>query len=230
MVKIWSHTIVRNGEPFIGHVLRRVLPFVDKSLVTISEKSDDGSLASLFDLQAEFGNKIEIDTENVSKPAELTTVRQKQLDKTPDGVWVLFLDDDDWWPKDQLLEMFELLNKNEDVDGYSVSPWQFVNKEHYDKSWDGRSFTKFFKKQRGVHYKGDWPKDLIYKDEDVLYWRKNKRVPHIGKKFIHLSYAKGYSFRNEEWAKEYEHNYGPGEKYPENILPEIEKIWNILNK
>lgn len=230
MVEIWSHTIVRNGEPFIGHVLRHVLPLVDKSLVTISEKSDDGTLASLFDLQAEFGNKIEIDTEDVSKPAELTTVRQKQLDKTPNGTWVFFLDDDDWWPEDQLVQMIELINKNEDVDGYSVSPYQFMNKKYHDDSWGARSFTKFFRNDKGVHYRGDWPKDLICKNDDVLYWRKNKRVPHVGRKFIHLSYAKRYSFRNEKWAEEYKHHYGLGEKYPESVLPEVEKIWNILNK
>ena len=77
----YSHTLIRNGEPFTKLILEQVEPYVDKMLVTISEKSDDLTLASLFDLKSKFGDKLDIDTENVTLPAELTKERQITMPK-----------------------------------------------------------------------------------------------------------------------------------------------------
>ena len=158
-MNLYSNTIIRNGEPFTKLIFRQTLPFVKKAFVTISEKSDDNTLASLMDLQQEFPNKMEIDTENVKNPGDLTKERQKQLDKVPKGAWVFFLDADDYWPESQLklVEMF----MTKDVDALSVNPFQIVDEERYDKSWQNKWFSKFFRNDEGVHYRHPWPKDLI---------------------------------------------------------------------
>lgn len=211
----YSHTIVRNGMPFIPQVLRQVAPFASKMLVTLSENSIDGTREALIALKSELGEKMNMDMENVENPADLTTIRQRQLDQTPDGEWVLFLDDDDWYSRDALQQIEMFLGN--DIDGIAVRPYQLTGGYYYDPTWDNKWFTKLFRKQKGVHYRHPWPRDLIYKNDDLLYWKKNARVPRVPTRFFHLSYLKDHSFRTEKWALDYRFNKGK-----EILLPEVE--------
>jgi len=227
---IYSHTLIRNGEPLTKLIFKNILPFVDKCLVTISERSDDDTLASLQDLQSVYRDKMVIDTENTQIPAQLTQVRQKMLDATPKDTWVLFLDDDDYWSVEQLKEMKNLLKRNEDVDGYSLNPYQVIDKTRYDHSWRNKYFLKWFKNQDGIHYKGAWPRDLVYKGDELLYWRKNPRVPRLLTRYFHLSYIKRWSFRREPWAKEYAMAVGRIAPYPKELQKELTKIFKYVKQ
>lgn len=228
MVTIVSHTLVKNGQPFIEMVLRQAIPYVNRALITVSEKSTDGTIDILRNLEHEFPEKVRLYFENVATPGELTGVRQAQLNHTFED-WVWFLDDDDHWPDSSIKEVMDLLNKEEDVDAYSFTPYQIVDEKHYDLSWTNKSFTKFFKYQDGVHYRYPWPRDLIYKDESVLYWKKNSRVPRVPIRYFHLSNLKSSSFRDELWAIKFREKTGPLMEYPKEILEDVWKIYDTKN-
>jgi glycosyltransferase involved in cell wall biosynthesis len=195
-----SHTIVRNGQPFIGPVLEQVLPYMDRCLVTISEKSDDGTLDVLNNLKERYPEKIVIMFENVSEPKDLTKERQKQIDMTTED-WILFLDDDDYWFPEDIEQLKSETEK--DVDGFSCNPYQVIDYEHHDTSWNNKYFLKWFRNQPGLNYRNDWPRDLLYLNNILLYWKVNPRVPKVPQRYLHLSYLKDYSFRNEDWAKKF---------------------------
>ena len=168
--------------------------------------------------------KVIVSQEEVSSPSELTKERQKQIENT-ETEWILFLDDDDWWPKDHFEEMLDMIKRDQCVDGYSVDPYQLIDKDHYDSSWNNKSFTKFFRNKPGLHYRGGWPRDLIYLNDSLLYWKKNIRVPRLGKKFFHLSYLKDNSFRKETWAKQYESTMGIAVELPINEKENAKRIF-----
>lgn len=222
---IYTHTLVRNGQPYIGLILRQVIPFAEKCFVTISEKSTDGTLRVIEQLREEFPGKIVLRSENVEKAADLTSVRQYQIDRTPKGKWILFLDDDDYWPEDSLETLAELM-RIQDIDGFAFNPYQVIDRDSYDDSWRNRWFTKFFKNQEGVHYKHPWPKDLIYKNEEELYWRKNSRVMRANKKYFHLSHIKPSSFRKEPGFEKYDKSIGKPFSFPIEAGKHLERIFS----
>lgn len=229
---IVSHTLVRNGKPFIDLVLRQAIPYVNRALITISEKSNDGTLSIIRKLEREFPTKVRVFFENVNKPGELTKIRQAQLDRTyEDVVW--FLDDDDYWSNESIEAMIKIVEKdlnNPEVDAWTMFPYQLMDNKFYDVAWTNRWFTKFFKFNEDVHYRGAWPRDLIYKGDEILYWKKNTKVKKVPVRFFHLSYIKGGSFRTEEWASEYKHKMGSMMKLPREEMVHIDKIYDALRK
>jgi glycosyltransferase involved in cell wall biosynthesis len=215
---ITSHTLVRNGMPFIGKVLRAAQPFVDEMIITISEKSNDGTWEEIQRVRKDFPDKIRIDVEDVKDPGELTQIENRMLQKSR-GDWIFFLSDDDYWTPDQLKLCIGELDKDPNILAYSVNPYQLIDWEHYDYSWRHKYFTKFFR--RGSKYINPWPKDLIAdKTGRPLYHRTHEQVKNLPYKFYHLSYMKGWSFRNEEWAKEFRHKVGEARKLeqPLNVV------------
>ncbi len=200
MPTICSHTLVRNGQPFIGPVLEQVIPFVDRCLVTISVKSNDGTRRVITNLQKKYPGKIALMTENVSKPKNLTKERQKQLDMTTED-WILFLDDDDFWFPEDIEWIKSEMEK--DVDGFSTNPYQVIDYEHYDHNWKHKFFLKWFRNQPGLNYRKSWPRDILFLNDKALYWKTNPRIVKHLARYLHLSYVKDHSFRNEDWAKKF---------------------------
>ena len=201
MLKIVSNTLVRNGMPFIGEVLKAALPIVDRMIITISKRSNDGTREVIESLNSP---KIELYEEEVSNLGLLTLERQKQVDMCDQGDIIWFLDDDDFWEEDQARACIRYLLNN-DIDGVSVNPYQVISKDQQDKGWRRlKSFTKFFK-NIDINYRKPWPHDLIFKGDQLLYWRATKRVPRVPFKFFHLAEVKNHSFRKNE-LKEYEYD------------------------
>lgn len=202
-MSICSHTIVKEGMPFIDLVLNQVLPFVDKSIVTVSRKSKDGT-KQLLEKMAKENFKIELLYEDVYKPEYLTYERQVQVGRTTQD-WILFLDDDDYWPTKSLEDLTQYLGMLKDVDGLAFNPFQMVDYKNQDESWRYKWFTKVFPNVKGLHYRFPWPQDAIYIDTRWCYWRKNARVlrcPFI--KYFHLVNLKEHSFRDEAYFEESE--------------------------
>lgn len=227
-MSIASHTLVRNGQPFLDLVLRQVEPYMDRMLITISEKSEDGSLSVVRDFEKEFKSKVRVFFENVASPEFLTHQRQMQADLTSED-WILFLDDDDYWGDESLKEMIKLIE--EDVDGYAVSPIQVIDQQYYDKHWyEHKFFTKWFKNV-DINYHGPWPRDMIMSGDRELYWKKNPRTKRLVGKYFHLSNIKPKSFRKEEWTLgHYEEPIKNKSLYPDWCKPHLEKIYERLNK
>lgn len=213
---ISSNTIVKNGMPFIGKVLEQVAPYMEKMLVTISEKSDDGTICEVDRIYQQYPDKIIVDFENVTHKSELASVQQKQADRT-ESDWILFLSDDDYWTADQLEKCLKELEKNPETLAYSVSPYQLIDEYHYDASWRKKSFSKFLRK--GFHYQGPWPRELPCDGSGKpLYWKTHPLVKTLPYRYYHLSYLKNHSFRNEEWASRYKFQKGNPELLPKPVF------------
>lgn len=227
-MEVVSHTIVKNGMPFIDLVLRQVLPYMNRSLVTVSEKSEDETLSKLRDLEKEFPKKLFIDFENVKSPGELTDIRQNQLDRTYED-WVLFLDDDDYWPEENIKKVLATLD--DELDAISARPYQLDEDYKYDVSWNNKWMTRWFRTQAGLHYARPWPRDILFIFDKMVYWKKNpdnKRImPHS---FFHLSHLKNDSFRDEKWAKEYKYREKKLMDLPKKWRKEAAKIYEHANK
>lgn len=218
---ITSNTIVKNGMPFIGVVLEQVAPYMDEMIITISKESSDGTLDVLLQLKEKYESKVFINLESVKEPGELTEIRNQQKQNSK-GDWILFLDDDDYWPRDQLklcmldIEKDELINAG--FLAYSVSPYQLIDFEHYDTSWNGKSFSKWLKNTPGLQYIKPWPRDLPANEGVPLYWKTHPKVKTLPYRFYHLSYLKSGSFRNEEWAKVFSHKIGKPERLTKPVV------------
>lgn len=197
-----SNTILKNDQPFVEKVLRNAIDLVDEMIITVSCKSTDGTREIVEHLEREYPTKIVLSYEDVQDVKQLTWIRQIQLDQSK-GDWIWFLDGDDLWNPDTVNEIKK--HFEDDIDAMAIDAIQLISLEHHDFNWWNKSFTKFFKKQNGVHYEGDWPRDLIYKGSEHLYWKENKeRVPRMSQfKFYHLALLKAYSFRQEHVAYKY---------------------------
>lgn len=216
-MRLTSNTVVKNGMPFVPLIIRQALPFVDRAIITISEKSSDGTKEALLELQAK-NPKIEIFYENVASQGELTAVEQHQIDISKTD-WIWFLSDDDYWEPQEIEKC--LLELEDDIDGLSVNPYQILGPEHEDSSWIGcKYFTKFFRK-KGANYRGNWPNEMIYMDDTLLYHKTNPRDKAVPHKFFHLAEVKNYSFRNHDLT-EYKYRTGSpsplSSKLPKDIL------------
>ena len=198
---ITSHTIVKNGMPFIIPVLKAVEPLMTKMVITISEKSSDGTREAVEALK---WFKLTILYENVSNPSLLTQERQKQVNLTNTD-WILFLDDDDYW---DIYELDKCLHElSDEVDGLGINPYQMLDKENEDSSWINKKyFTKLFKNDN-INYRYPWPRDMIYKGDVLLYWKTNPRVKVVPYRFWHLANLKNYSFRNND-LKDFKYKHG----------------------
>lgn len=225
-ISVCSHTLVKDGMPFINLVLRSVEPYMDRMLITISEKSADGTLDVVRRFERSFPQKVRIYFENVDDPAKLTTVRQRMVDDTNED-WILFLDDDDYWPTDSLEEMMELIQL--DLDAYATSPIQVIDQQYYDKHWqETKFFTKWFK-NKDIHYSKPWPRDIIMSGDKELYWKKNKGTIRLFGKYFHLSNIKLNSFRKEKWSKgHYVEPIKNKSLYPKWCKPHLERIYEQL--
>lgn len=222
-----SHTLVKNGSPFFRLVMEQVIPYANRCLITISDKADEWTTRTALDLEQKYIDKVCVSVESVTEPGQLTQERQKQVTKTHED-WILFLDDDDFWPTESLENIVNnYLHK--DVDAYAFNPYQVIDEEHHDCGWRYKWFTKWFKNSHDINYRKPWPRDLIYKGDKMLYWRKNERVPRINVPYYHLSYIKDGSFRKEDWTKgKYELKVSSYKKFPEYCAQDIRKIWTAF--
>lgn len=202
MQKIYSNTLVKNGMPFIGKVLEQVQPYIQKCVITISNKSNDGTIQTIESLAKKYPEKFDIEFENMGTVAELTFSRQEMIYRSKDADWIMFLDDDDYWDYKSLGKAVEYVNHIREADGFAFNPYQVVDKSHYNDSWRNKWFTKLFR-NIDINYRGLFPRDLIYTANTSLYWRDNLNVIRLPIRFFHLSDIKNHSFRTEKWATEF---------------------------
>lgn len=199
---ITSNTIVRNGMPFIGKVLRQVAPFMDKMIITISVNSKDGTIDEIIQVAKEYPEKVMVLFENVSTPKELTRIRNEQVRITTTD-WILFLDDDDYWTEEELKKCLNELDKDNTILSYFVNPYQMVDFQSFDTGWKNRYFAKFLRRD-GLKFIHPFPKDVpADKDGRQLFWKKHPQTKRLPYRFYHLQNLKSGSFRTESWAQKY---------------------------
>lgn len=205
-MKTTSHTLVRNGMPFIGKVLGQVAPYMDEMVICLSESSSDGTEQEIRKVLKDYWHKVIWMTENVTSKGQLTNVENEMVKKTT-GDWVLFLSDDDYWPEDQLKLCLAELDKDPNALSYSVNPYQLTDLQHYDNGWRKKFFAKFLR-NKDLNFKFPWPMDLPYSGDISLYWKDSPFAKRLPYRFYHLSYLKNSSFRVEEWAGKWRHKVG----------------------
>lgn len=196
MPRITSHTIVKDGMPFIGLVLRQIEPFMDRMLIDVSEKSTDGTLEEVERFAKEYGDKVVITIEREKTFEDVVNARNRQISDTKTE-WSMLLDDDDFWCHDDLKKVLDYIDEyGKDYNGFSVSPYQMIDFKTYDVSWLGkRQFSKFLKIQDGLHYKGGFPLEIPYLKNLSLYHKHNPKTKCIHFHFYHLALMKYNSFR-----------------------------------
>lgn len=205
--------------PFIDRVLRIVEPFMDRMVITLSEKSTDGTADIVKKFKDDYPEKVILLTENVDNSGELTKERIKQLEYS-DSDWILFLDDDDYWTPDQLRLCLAELDKDPNILAYSVNPYQMVDFDSYDANWENRKYFSKFLRRKGLSYVKPWPRDLpIDKNGKPLYHKTHPQVKNLSYKFYHLALMKNYSFRDkEDWAKGYIYKKGKIKKLTNKLI------------
>ena len=177
-MKIASNTIIKDGMPFIGKVLEQVEPYMDEMFITLSEKSTDGTKEIVEAFAKKYPNKVILDTENVKDLGDLADVQQSQIDRATSD-WILFMSDDEYWPRFQLEKIIRLLDRKEDILAYSVGVYQLLNYEYHDNSWRKKFFPRFFKRE-GARFIKRWPRELIAdKDNQHLSWKKHEKVRRL---------------------------------------------------
>jgi len=218
-VTISSNTLVKNGMPFIGKVLRQVAPYMKEIVICISERSSDGTEVEIRKELKDYWHKVVWMTENVTDKMGLTEC-QNEMTRRSTSDWILFLSDDDYWPQDQLERCLEELDKKPDVLCYAVNPYQLIDHEHHDHTWRKKFFTKFLRNTSNLHYVGKWPDELPADDDGKkLYWKWHDKVIVLPYRYYHLSYLKDSSFRNEPWANAYSHEIGRAIRLSEPFVP-----------
>ncbi len=204
MSLITSNTIVRDGMPFIGKVLEQVAPLVDKMVITLSEKSNDGTKDKILNILASYPEKIVLLYENVASRSLLTAERNRQLEYS-NYEWVMLLDDDDYWEREQLEKCIAELPKDPKILACAVNPYQLLDKETHNNFWKRKWFSKFLRKTPRLHFIHPFPRDLPASDNEILYHKTSKNVIFLPYKFYHLSELKSNSFRKlGDWSKEFD--------------------------
>ena len=122
-VSICSHTVVRDGAEFIKPVLEQVLPYVTRALISIDERSSDGTVDIIKKLQKEHDNmEVSFFKHDDCEGVGLTTEKNEHIKRTTEK-WVWHLDDDEYWPTDQIEGLMARLKRAKDDErGFAVRP------------------------------------------------------------------------------------------------------------
>ncbi len=227
MATICSHTIAKNSEDFIEPVLRQILPYVDKAIVSVDFSSTDRTVEIVTKLARENKKILFLCQSNGSVPIKsvssdkLTSERNYQIEATNydnlspklrekyDYIWIV--DDDEYYFKD---EIEDILSKIDDNDSYSVKFWFLTDRDHYNPA-RGKRTIRFYKNITGLKWKEKFGNEFI----------PVETTRHLSNSYIHLSYLK-----KDSWRKEFGKNYAytkqfPIQKLPDKICQKLEPFW-----
>lgn len=191
MLDITTNTIVKNGADFIESCLNQVLPFVKKSIVSVSRISTDGTI-EILERMAKLNPKIELDyyaddhPNNIRRIFGLTGIRNKQLARTK-SEWIWVLDDDEFYPTETIKSIFKEIENNTDNDSFSLKFWFLVDWQHYQPQHNHRKTIRFYENVPDIKWQH------IFTQESI----EVKNPKFLNHRYFHLSYLKKNSWRNE---------------------------------
>ncbi len=220
MATITSNTIVKNGMPFIGKILKRTLPYVDQMIITLSFKSDENTIKEVKNI---VDPKIEIYWEDVQSKWELTEVENEQINRSK-GDWILLLEDDDLWPSKELEKYLSYAKDPGDYLAFSVNPFQLVTWDTYDYDKDDKCYPKLFKK-RGASMEKPIPKNILV-NSGIKLMGDIPQIKRTECRYFHVPTLKEHSFRNETVWSKYRYKRIKPAKLPEERIEELNTILN----
>ncbi|HEC64669.1 MAG TPA: glycosyltransferase [bacterium] len=195
MVKICSHTIVKNGADFIEPCLRQILPHVNRALVSIDDRSSDGTVEIIKKLEKEYDN-LDVDYFTVKDSKDLVEARNRQIERTTeDYFWVV--DDDEYWLEEDIKRLFKHFEKYDDL-AFRVTFWFPINdKQCWLLETRHSQIERVFKNVPGMVWYKTFPAERIhYKGTHLIRTHKRDRLlKDIF--YIHFSYLKDHGWRNE---------------------------------
>jgi len=205
---ITAQVMVKNEDQWIWYALKSVLDFVDRLLI-YDTGSKDKTVSIIKTINSP---KIVFEEKQASRPAELTALRQKQLERTETD-WLLVLDGDEVWPRKALIEAREMIvNSSLDIWGIVVPAWNLINDlyhfhpESQDFQWPyaprerkGWMNLRFIRRDiPGLHLEGDYPDEAYcLKGGKALQELGEKRLGFLENRYFHLTYLKRSSLRGE---------------------------------
>src|SRR3990167_9872670 len=222
MAKITSNTLVKWSTPFIGLSLKRVLPYIDQMVITISKKADEATKNEIDKISK--NSKVEVYWEDVSKIGQLTDVQNEQL-KVSMGDWIWLVEDDDLWPEEDLENCLKELT--EEKDGITINPFQLTDYEHYDFNKRKKFYPKFFKKE-GAYFDRPFPRNCIFNQRGMISDKAGMKVKRVPYHYFHLPMLKDYSFRNNEQYSSYAYTNIDPKPLPEEYKLKLKNILKEL--
>ncbi len=212
MFSITTNTICKNSADFIEPVLKQVLPYVEKAIVSVDRASTDGKIGILERMAKEY-HKIDLDYYEVKNPLkDLVEQKNRQIQKSK-SEWIWTLDDDDFYPIEQVKNIIKFL-EGAKADAYLIKCWFPVDKEHYyppKGNWNER----FFRNVPGL----EWENNFLHETINKPKMRIETKIAY----FIHLSYLKTRSWRRE-WNKKLYPRYKHVKGLPDYIKDILKKI------
>lgn len=220
MATITSNTIVKNGMPFIGKILKRTLPYVDQMIITLSVKSDENTIR---EVKGIVDPKIEIYWEDVQSKWELTDVENEQISKSK-GDWILLLEDDDLWPLKELEKYLGYTKNPGEYMAFSVNPLQLITWDTYDYDKDDKFYPKLFKR-KGATMEKPFPKNLLV-NNGIKLMGDIPQIKRTDCRYFHIPTLKEHSFRNEPVWEKYRYKHIRPAKLTEESIEELNAILN----
>lgn len=208
MVKICSHTIAKNSEDFIEPVLRQILPYTTRSIVSVDVSSPDRTKEILLKLQKEYPH-LEIWDYKVENPfTDLVKERNRQLKSTKEEIiWIV--DDDEYYQKKEIEDILDKINSTE-ADACSVKFWFLTDLKHHNPA-RGKRTIRFYRNLTGREWEKEFGKEFIPVVD----------VRHLDNSYVHLSYLKKKSWRND-FGQKYKYNIQtPICEMPKEITKEL---------
>lgn len=202
IVKITSHTIVKNEEKFIKPALEAVLPYVEKALVwdTGSQDKTAEIIKSLNNPKIEFEQKGSVDALGLVKQ------RQQQIAETKTD-WILLVDGDEIWPAanlEKLLKAAETANKKTVAlvcktrncigDIYHYLPERKGKYKIGD--WQGHLNIRLARNLAGLAVKGMYP-DEAYVYSGIALQDQPERLEFVDTWYLHTTHLQRTSFTNQ---------------------------------
>lgn len=189
MIKITTHTIVKNEENWVWFAINSVKDQVTKMLV-FDDCSTDRTVEMISKIDSP---KIEFESRALSSPADHTKIRNQMIRQTKTD-WFLLLDGDEIWnPKDfkRLLETIETCGpeiygivvetRNCVGDVYHYLPQDAGNYQLVGKK--GHLSIRAYRKLPNFSWKGDYPLEAY---TDANGHPINSQIEHL--KFLDVYY------------------------------------------
>ena len=160
---ITAHMVIKNEDVWVWHAVKSVLPYVDYMLIT-DTGSTDNTLKIIKSIKSK---KIKLTISKVNSPAELTKIRQAQLDATTTP-WIWIIDGDEIYPERTAQEIAKVVKDNA-CEGILVRRHDLLGDIYHAQDESVGEYNLFghrghlvtrlvnIDKIKGLKYQGDYP-------------------------------------------------------------------------
>lgn len=189
--KIAAHMIVKNEDQWVWFAIQSILPYVDRLLIC-----DTGSTDRTVEcIQSISSPKIEFEQVEIANAADVTAIRQKQLDKTHEE-WMWAIDGDEIYPEDTAREVHNAIASGK-YEGISVRRYDLLGDIYHRQQESVGEYSLFGQKGHLVvralnlrtmphmTVKGDYPLEGYYDNEGVAIIEHDPSLHYITQSYLY---------------------------------------------